>query len=532
MIFYKYIIDISNMFRVGVIHGSFGARNILSFPIQIDGLWSREWKLAGINCVIPTYQKTAFLGAISPSGLCSYESSILPPEMFKKLDSLELSFYNSYWRAVTDLANVNIPWELVAPRIDPETGDAYVVKCYCNLDETTAQSLPTLPYELIEASPSVDLWSFGVFLFTLVTGGETLFHSNMRMGTISSMEFVVKWSTDLAVLTVQQNVDDHIAQDILIHLLSPIEHRSNMDMDLVLQHPYFASDSLLPKDVIKALADARDKHSDDVKLRMQKDQSDEKKEMNNGTTTLSRLSTYNQLLIVNSITEVIRDAFDPKHAFPNTVPYSFIVLPYKLAMNKAGKLIPTAMSDVEVTERLGRQLLELIKATCFASSFKEFYLHSTRDSREEKIQFWSTSLIKYPMETAEDILKTIYLDPKHFLHIASEFVSTVRSDNTLSSNPIESALELLHTFVDPIIDTFRLTGKAYLYPVDEYYGKPVVGGKAGRQYPHSFNNDVEDVAYKFLPYTVTCITRMMSASGSVESLVKLIFEGASVSELL
>jgi len=54
-----------------------------------------------------------------------------------------------------------------------------------------------------------------------------------------------------------------------------------------------------------------------------------------------------------------------------------------------------------------------------------------------------------------------------------------------------------------------------------------VESSRGRKYPHIFRDCVTDVVYKFLPYMQTCVTRMMSESGSVESLVKLIFEGAS-----
>ena len=127
-------------------------------------------------------------GAIGPDGRCYYESGLLPPEMFKKIDPLEQAFYNNYWKAVLELANVNIQKELINPRIDPITGDVYVVKCHCILEESKRRSLPPLPYDLVEPDASVDIWSFGVFLFTLITGGETLFQSNIRMGTMSNVE--------------------------------------------------------------------------------------------------------------------------------------------------------------------------------------------------------------------------------------------------------------------------------------------------------------------------------------------------------
>ena len=512
-------------------HGTFGVQNILSFPRQSNGLWSREWKLTGMSSLTPISQTSVPLGAIYPNGRCSYESRVLPPEMFKKIDPLEQTFYNNYWNAVFELANVNISKELINPRVDPNTGDVYVVKCYCHLDETTKRSLPPLPYDLVEPSTSVDLWAFGISLFTLITGGEMFFRSNIRTGTLSNIELTAKWNHDMAATIIQQYVPSHVAQDLLLFLLSTAEERQAIDMNTVMHHPYFISDeALLPPEVTKALAEVRDERSAGVKLRKSKTESDTRaKEIKNETTSLSRLSIRNHLLLVNSTTEVIREAFDPKSTFSADVPYCYIVLPYKLAKNKAGKLTPTSMTDVELSERLGKQLLELCKATCFASCLREFYTNATKESLEI-IHHWSSNLEKYPIQTAEEILKTFHLDPDYFLDLASKFVAIVRTDNqNFLKNPTSSAMKLVRKYVVPIAQIFSVNGKAYLYPVDEIYGMPIVESSKGRKYPHTFRDCVADVVYKSLPYMVSCITRMMSESGKVESLVKLIFEGAAVS---
>lgn len=516
----------------GLVHGSFGARNVLSFPKQTgEGMWLREWKLTCLNSVIPTDQTSVPLGAISPDGKCSFESGVLPPEMFKKIDPLEQSFYSNYWGAVLDLANVNIAKELINPRVDPDTGDVYVVKCYCNLDETTKRSLPPLPYDLVKPSNSIDTWSFGVFLFTLITGGETLFQSNIRTGTMSTVELAAKWNDDLAAAIVQQYVHDPVAQDLLLFLLSSAGQRRGVDMNTILCHPYFISDhALLPQEVTKALTDARDERSASVKLRMKMNGVETRTpETKSESTSLGRLSVKNHLLMVNSVTEVIKEAFDPEGTYSCDVPYCFIVLPYKLARNKAGKLTPTSMTDVELCERLGQQLLELNKATCFASCLREFYSNANKESLEI-IHFWSTSLEKYPIQTAEEILKTFHLDTDLFLDVASKFVAIIRSDNqSFLHNPTNSALKLVKKYVTPIAQLFSVNGRAYLYPVDEFNGKPIVESSKGRKYPHTFRDCVTDVLYKALPYMQTCITRMISESGNIESLVKLIFEGALVS---
>lgn len=486
-----------------------------------------------MNTLLPISQSSVHLGAITPNGTCSFESSLLPPEMFKKLDSLEETFYNNYWRTVSELANVNIPKDVIKPRIDPESGDVYVVKCYCHLDEKAKRNLPPLPYELIKPSTSIDIWSFGVFLFTLISGGETLFQFNVRTGNMSMVELAAKWDDDLATAVIQQHITDPVAQDLLIHLLSPVERRRNLDMDIVLNHPFFISHGSLPKEIAKSIADARDERSDNLKLRMKRNENDERvTTFKNKTVSLTRLSIRNQLLLANSTTEIIRAAFDPNHSFPDSVPYSFIILPYKLAKNKVGKLTPTSMTDVELSERLGKHLLELNKATCFAACMNEFYLNASKENLE-LIQFWTTSIENYPIQTAEEILKSFHLDTNHFLEIASKFVGIVRGDkHTFLNNPSHSGIKLIKKYITPITQVFSVNNKAYLYPVDELYGMPMVESSKGRTYPHTFRHNVTDVLHKFLPYMQTSITRMMSESGSVTSLVKLIFEGASVSHIL
>ncbi len=504
---------------------------MLSFVRQANGLWRREWKLSGLNSIVPTGQTSVYLGAISPDGRTSFDSSLLPPEMFKKIDPLEQAFYNNYWRAVSDLANVNIPKDLISPRIDPVTGDIYVVKCYCDLDEQLRRSLPPLPYDLVESNTGVDIWAFGAFLFTLITGGETLFQSNLRMGSISSIELVANWNTDVAAAVIQKFVHNPAAQDLLLFLLSPVQQRRQIDMNTVLCHPYFISDeAMIPKEVITALVETREERLAEAKLQMKKNHSETKaNEMKNESISLSRLSLKNHLLLVNSTTEVIREAFDPDGSINHDVPYCFIVLPYKLAKNKAGKLTPTSMTDVELCERLGKHILELCKATCFASCMREYYANATKESLET-IHYWSTSLDKYPIQTAEEILKTFHLDTENFLDLASKFVAIVRADGqNFLQNPTISAMKLIRKYAVPITQIFAVNGKAYLYPVDEFKCMPVVESSKGRKYPHTFRDCVSDVVYKFLPYMQSCITRMMSESGSVESLVKLIFEGAAVS---
>ena len=167
----------------------------------------------------PADQTAIKLGAITPGGKCKFDHGCLPPEMFMKVDPLELSQYNQYWDSVLELDKVKIPADLIRPRIDPITNDTYVLKCYCNLEDALAELLPPLPYDLVELDESLDIWSFGIFLFNLISGGETIFQPNLRTGKITSIEMLANWNTDMAESMVSQYVTDVAAQDLLLHIL-------------------------------------------------------------------------------------------------------------------------------------------------------------------------------------------------------------------------------------------------------------------------------------------------------------------------
>lgn len=458
-----------------------------------------------------------------------FDSSCLPPEMFMKVDSLELSLYNQYWRSVMELEKVKIPADLIKPRIDPVTNETYVMKCYCSLDEKSAELLPPLPYELVELDKSVDVWSFGVFLFTLVSGGETIFQPNFRTGKLTSIEMVANWNNDVAEAIITQYVEDLAAQDLLLHILVAGEQRKQIDMDTILAHPFFSTSSL-PERVTKILAEARDERELIGKVRRRQRENQKNVDaMERETTRLGRLGLRTQLRLTNSATEALKEAFDPKGTFKNA-PFTHMLLPYKLIANNEGRLVPGTKMDMELAQRLGRQLLELCKAVGFAACYSE-----TLTTRSQMFQKYISSLFLTrdvdPSRASQEILATFHLDGTHYNDLAMKFVMIVQAQlekdsKSFIKDPMAPVLSLVSQYASSVADTFSVPNRAFLYLVDEFSSVVALQKDGGGQYPHVFRDHLSDIVYKALPYMHACVTSALCAEDGVAGLLKLLAEGA------
>ncbi len=513
---------LDKMHQTGLIHGSFMMENIISFPNEGQEGPLRLMKVGGLTSMTPKEEKIK-LGAIAQGGKCLFESACLPPEMFVKLNENEVQMYNKYWKEVMKLEAVSIPYDLVKPRVDPITRDTYVIKYYCfNLAEETKKSLPPLPYELVDFDEALDTWSFGVFLFSLTSGGGTL-------GQITPIQMLATWNPDVVESIVSQHVKDLVTQDLLLHLLAPREQRKVIDMHSALSHPFFSSGplSIEAETILKEIKEERDLMS---KIRERQLQGDQKlDDVGKETISLARVSLKTQMSLTNSATEMLRESFDPSDTYTRDFPFSHVLLPYKLAINKDGKLTPGTKMDVELAERIGRQTLMLCKVLCFAACYKETL--SSRNKIFEELVF--NIFLKPdmdPTEAANEILATFHLDSEYYEGICAKFLLLVKAEiqqdrKTFAKNPMSPILKLVSKYVSTIADNYTMANKAYLYLVDEFSGVPALL-QDSKIYPHVFREHVVDLVYKSIPYMHACISSAICGAEGVKGLVKLIFEGA------
>ena len=510
-------------------------RNVMSFinSDEKDNKQFHNWKLSDFSSCSPLDDKfSTSLCAISPDGNYAFKTGSLPPELFKKLDPLELAFYNQYWNTVSKLEFVHIPEDLVRPQIDPITGDAYVIKCYCDLDPEIHKTLPPLPYKLVKPSESVDVWSFGAFLFTLSSGGETVFQDNCRTGNTSGLKLATTWDKSMAERLVLQNVNDDAAQDLLLHILVPAEERVGISMESVLNHPFFTNPKLLSEEVKEYLRQARnDRELAGAQKKKQLITQIEAQKIKESTVMLSKVGVQSQLRIMSSATEVIKQSFDEKGQFSPVIPYSYIILPYELTHNEHGKIVPSSPNDFELAECFGEQLLELGKVSCFAARFGELLTGELETRNNDIIEKWALNSVKFPSETAIEMLRIFELDPAHFSIFATSFVAIVRLDTEgFISNPWAFAKRLVTNYIEPFKTTFDVPQQAFFYLIDEFVGLPLFQNARGLNYPHIFRENVSDIVYKVLPYMHTTATYMFCAFGGVEGVSRLILQGENVSQ--
>ena len=137
----------------GIVHGDVKALNVLRVKHRL---------------CLTDFDASAEVGA--PIG-AKFSSGVLPPEMFYELKGDdELQQIYKYWRA--DKANNSEQWEKVepfCPDLLAKTKQFYAIKSFLR-----SKGRASLPYELMPADPSLDVWSFGTVLFHMCTGTPLL----------------------------------------------------------------------------------------------------------------------------------------------------------------------------------------------------------------------------------------------------------------------------------------------------------------------------------------------------------------------
>lgn len=92
-----------------------------------------------------------------------FNSGVLPPEMFYKLETQEQEDqFNEYFRYVDRSSS---QWEKIQAMETP--GGKYVVRTFN--DALSSDTAHNLPYKLVKAHPTQDIWGFGSMAFMLLT---------------------------------------------------------------------------------------------------------------------------------------------------------------------------------------------------------------------------------------------------------------------------------------------------------------------------------------------------------------------------
>jgi serine/threonine protein kinase len=257
---------INHVHSKGLIHGDVKLQNVVRFD--------------GRLCLIDL---DAAVKINSPAG-AKFSSGVLPPEMIKELE--DCNIFDSYFEKMRqdDAAR----WAKVNPKEFGDNSKFFAVKTFLTEEKIVwkkqrgetkelakAEYHPVdaeLPYDLVKATAAIDIWLFGVVLYSLVTG-SSLFSVNRDddLSDVTAMKDLCEWD-ETKQMTKLHRINDPLAFKLLVKILSPNPSDRYHSMELLLRADYFDAKNLAEHfvDSQNKMVDAIRKHT--VELRNTKKQ--------------------------------------------------------------------------------------------------------------------------------------------------------------------------------------------------------------------------------------------------------------------
>ncbi|KAF0700109.1 Aste57867_9340 [Aphanomyces stellatus] len=237
-----------------------------------------------------------------------FSSGILPPEMFYKLKTIdEIEQYKSYWNSTGLLPS---RWTKLKPK------NNYVVKAFRH-DSTPSN---TLPYDLIQATPAIDLWAFGCLMYQMISG-EELVATDLNQDVVSDrVTEAASWTPETLKRRIETNIADTATLDLISNLLV-VNPDKRLSLDQVLTHTYFSGVSNFEPEMGKV----RKIIEDQTRMREKIEEIESAMAV---TKILQQESITEVQLHLKQAKEAIMYGFTEANAV--LVPTSFVVLPYKV----------------------------------------------------------------------------------------------------------------------------------------------------------------------------------------------------------
>jgi hypothetical protein len=443
----------------GIVHSNFSMSNISlskNVTLESEGETSRSWILSGLSFSSPVVEsKPNYAGGVTKQGYGQFATGTLPPELFVIVSPAELVLYRQYWASVEAQFGVKVDKRATDPVVDLSTGQAFVVKCHyvpLTLEDGNERSdKPRLPYDLVQATTSLDLWAFGLVLFHLCAG-RPLFPTDERTGHLLELSDICGWTIERAREYVYEFVADNTAQDLLLRLLAPFESRRHESMDAILKHAFFAVDGEA------AATAAMISHHQMEAAAHKRRQQNRRMEVSEASLLEERTVKFPcwdfSMLerVYMSPTETMTRLLPPqpwrKEGSVLPFPCALLVLPYRQEDAK--------VNDEHAGVAFGREYLEFCKAVYFCAQFKRTF-DGGKSPKASKTKL-----------SVEAVFKRLNLNESDFRSI-KESLSDLATKHVYQfrESPAAAALKVAEQRLERLLATFEGTG-AYVHLVDEH----------------------------------------------------------------
>jgi len=433
--------------------------------------------------------------------------------------------FSTAWNRVLTHAAL---WHKIHPRLHTD-GNEYIIKAFRDVTDTYIKSsngteafrdsmdTELLPFQLERATEKLDIWMFGVLIFSLCSGGN-LFPSDYNDDLIDTSSFaqLEAWEKKTAENIIIAKVEDPLAQDLLLQLLVPEEDRL-ASMDLVLRHPFFGPASTLEAQCIL------EKH-------------EEQQLMIEETTIVQKLTTETQRRLDNSTEKQCKIIFEEEKV---VIPTCFIVLPYELKYDARDRRLTIPVSttanesprgaddgtaNIATAIELGLYLLDINKATARLS----FWLMMKKNLSENdggvfkmKLRQWLQRARTEPGElVAMEIVSDIGCGGE-YINICREMLEkgdAVSNARNYIKDPMGAAMMAITQNTEAIMQCYSKNTQ-YFYLVDEYQNEPVKSNNAGSldqqspSYPLQIDPDARLLKKLFLPFMNLAVMVVTAVDG-------------------
>ena len=432
-----------------------------------------------------------------------------------------LEDFSSVWMRLKQ--NI-ILWSRIRPRINGKY--AYVAK-YHDDRQNSHDSNYELPYNAVSSSEKIDVWGFGMFLFSLCTR-SFLFQQTLDgdLQGAQTYEQLYNWNSTNAKHVIRSSVQSPIIQDLLLKILTRETNRLP-SMNIVLQHPFFGSwSSSAAKKII-------DDYEEEIKFMEPLDKGaliqDDSSLSSPSDETISSSSHQPQDRSIPSKPPIHFNYFSVekicKIVFTRLndikVPTSFIVLPYKLVWNDVRRIYEAPSDSITIAkaEKIGKHLLNINTLTAklhFWLRVKENLAQTNGKEFKSKIINWiQRARAEGSGIIAREIVTAIKCDDS-YEPICIEMLDeemTISHARAFIRDPMKAAAVLIHEEVLALLDCYE---DQFMYLIDEHRGYPTmetdslsISFQTDGTYPIVMDqeeNELRDFLLPFIDITVMVAT--------------------------